>query len=60
MVSGFESEAAATTQAVSGLMIALTLPRLLFGVLAGVFVDRWDRRRTMIVSDLLRAGLSLA
>jgi MFS family permease len=59
VVSGFESEAAATTQAVSGLMIALTLPRLLFGVLAGVFVDRWDRRRTMIVSDVVRAGLSL-
>jgi MFS family permease len=59
VVSGFESEAAATTQAVSGLMIALTLPRLLFGVLAGVFVDRWDRRRTMIVSDVLRAALSL-
>jgi MFS transporter, DHA3 family, macrolide efflux protein len=59
VVSGFESEAAATTQAVSGLMIALTLPRLLFGVLAGVFVDRWDRRRTMLVSDVVRAGLSL-
>jgi MFS family permease len=59
VVSGFESEVAATTQAVSGLMIALTLPRLLFGVLAGVFVDRWDRRRTMIVADVVRAALSL-
>jgi MFS family permease len=41
-------------------MIASTLPRLLFGVLAGVFVDRWDRRLTMIASDLIRPALSLA
>lgn len=39
-------------------MIA-TLPRLLLGSVAGVFVDRWDRWRTMIVSDLLRALLIL-
>ncbi len=31
------------------------LPILLFGALAGVFVDRLDRRKLMIVSDLLRA-----
>ncbi|MDI3341231.1 MAG: MFS transporter [Sphaerobacter sp.] len=37
---------------------------LLFGLLGGVYADRWDRRRTMIVADLLRAAavatLSLA
>ncbi len=44
----------------TGIMfMAMTLPRLLFGSLAGVFVDRWDRRRTMIVADLLRAALLL-
>jgi MFS family permease len=36
-----------------------SLPVLLLGPLAGVFVDRWDRRRVMIASDLLRAGLVL-
>ncbi len=41
------------------MFMAMTLPRLLFGSLAGVFVDRWDRRRTMIVADLLRAMLLL-
>jgi MFS family permease len=41
------------------MFMAMTLPRLLFGSLAGVFVDRWDRRRTMIVADLLRAALLL-
>ena len=33
------------------------LPYLLFGPLAGAWVDRTDRRRVMIVSDLLRALL---
>ncbi len=38
------------------------LPMLLFGMLGGVFVDRWDRRVTMVVVDLIRATafLSLA
>lgn len=31
------------------------LPRILLGSVAGVFVDRWDRRWTMVVSDLARA-----
>jgi MFS family permease len=30
-------------------------PMLLFGVLGGVFVDRWDRRLTIVVVDVLRA-----
>jgi MFS family permease len=42
----------------TGLMyIVETIPRILLGSLAGVFVDRWDRRWTMIISDLGRAGL---
>ena len=41
----------------TGLMfIVETLPRLFLGSLAGVFVDRWDRRKTMIAADLLRRG----
>jgi MFS family permease len=34
-----------------------TLPWLIFGVLGGALVDRWDRRRTMWVADALRAAL---
>ncbi len=30
---------------------------MLFGSLAGVFVDRWNRKQVMIFSDLLRAAL---
>lgn len=40
-------------------VIANALPMLLLGPVAGVFVDRWDRKRTMIASDLLRALLVL-
>jgi MFS family permease len=40
-------------------VIASALPMLVLGPIAGVFVDRWDRKRTMIVSDVLRALLVL-
>jgi MFS family permease len=36
-------------------MISLAVPTLFLGPLAGVMVDRWDRRRTMIASDIGRA-----
>jgi MFS family permease len=36
-----------------------TLPILLFSPLAGVYVDRWSRKNTLIMADLLRAGLIL-
>jgi MFS transporter, DHA3 family, macrolide efflux protein len=59
VVSGFSSDLQQTTLSVTALMISLTLPRLVFGLLAGVFVDRWDRRRTMLFSDIVRAGITL-
>ena len=41
-----------------GIMLGITvLPSALFGLIAGAYVDRWDRRRTMIGADLLRAAL---
>ena len=41
-----------------GLMLMATaLPSLFVGLLAGVFVDRYDRKRIMIAADLLRAVL---
>jgi dTMP kinase len=43
--------------AVSGVMVARVLPTLVLGPVAGVFVDRWDRKRTMIVVDLGRGTL---
>lgn len=45
--------------ATGGMFIAESLPSILFGSLAGVFVDRWDRQRTMVISDLCRGALLL-
>lgn len=41
-----------STLATGILVIAQSLPRLLFSLVAGVLVDRWDRRRTMIAATL--------
>ncbi|MCP4416669.1 MAG: MFS transporter [Chloroflexi bacterium] len=46
-----------STTSIAGLLIALALPQATIGLMAGVFVDRMDRKRTMIVSDLLRGVL---
>ena len=43
--------------AVSGVLLATSIPTLLIGPLAGVFVDRWDKRRTMLAMDAARAVL---
>ena len=36
---------------------AMTLPTVIVGPLAGALVDRWDRKRVMVGSDLIRAGI---
>lgn len=41
--------------AVSGVLAAQYIPVFLLGPLAGVFVDRWNRRQTMLISDIIRA-----
>ena len=46
-----------TPDKVAGIFVAFILPFTLLGPPAGVFVDRWNLKRTMIASDLLRAGL---
>src|SRR5512139_4068751 len=41
-----------------GLMLMATAaPSLVVGLIAGVFVDRFDRRRIMVAADLIRAVL---
>jgi dTMP kinase len=43
--------------AISGVMIARTLPAFVFGPLAGAFVDRLNRKHLMIGADLARGGM---
>ncbi|HEX5165084.1 MAG TPA: MFS transporter [Thermomicrobiales bacterium] len=48
-----------STLATAGAFAASFLPGILFGSLAGVFVDRWDRKTTMVVSNVVQALLLL-
>ena len=45
---------------VSAIMIAFTIPAILFGSMAGVYVDRHPKRRVLVISNLLRGALVLA
>jgi DHA3 family macrolide efflux protein-like MFS transporter len=49
-----------TAVQVTAVTIAFALPLALVGPPAGVFVDRWNVKRLMIASDLIRAALALA
>ena len=50
----------ATAGQVTNLQIAYLLPIAVLGILAGVFVDRWPLKPTLVASDFLRALLCLA
>jgi dTMP kinase len=56
LVDSFQGKAYAT----GGVLVFRLLPAVLFGPLAGAFADRWDRRLTMVVCDLLRFLLFLS
>jgi MFS family permease len=44
--------------AVSGVLVAATVPVMLIGPVAGVFVDRWDKRRTMLLMNVVAAAVT--
>lgn len=48
-----------STVQMAKLMSFTIIPVFLIGPIAGVYVDRWDRRRTMVVCDILRGILVL-
>lgn len=43
-----------STAALAGMAIVLAIPPLTIGLVAGTYVDRIDRRRIMLASDLIR------
>ena len=56
------SLALATTRSglvVSGVMLSRAVPAMLAGPIAGVLLDRLDRKQVMIASDLIRAVVAL-
>jgi dTMP kinase len=53
LVEGF----AAANFALGGVLLFRLLPAIVLGPLAGAFADRFDRRKTMVVVDVIRFGL---
>ncbi|PZS33253.1 MAG: dTMP kinase [Pseudonocardiales bacterium] len=49
----------AQNYALGGVLVVKLLPAIVLGPVAGAFADRFDRRRTMVVSDAIRFGLFL-
>lgn len=64
MIALINSEFQASDQSISGwvsaLMMAFTIPAVLFGSVAGVFVDRWPKKLVLVASNVWRGMLVLA
>lgn len=48
-----------SNSAISLVILSFTLPAILFGPVAGVLVDRWDTKKALVLTNLLRAVLIL-
>ncbi len=48
-----------STAALTTMLIMLAIPQVTFGLVAGVYVDRWNRKTVMIASDVVRGVLVL-
>jgi DHA3 family macrolide efflux protein-like MFS transporter len=59
VISYFTFKLNATAQQITGVQISFLLPIAVLGFLAGVFVDRWPLKTTMVTSDLVRSVLVL-
>jgi dTMP kinase len=53
LVDGF----AAANFALGGVLLFRLLPAIVLGPLAGAFADRFDRRKTMVITDIMRFAL---
>ncbi|CAA9225777.1 MAG: Domain of unknown function / Thymidylate kinase [uncultured Blastococcus sp.] len=53
LVDGF----AAANFALGGVLLFRLLPAIVLGPLAGAFADRFDRRKTMVITDVIRFAL---
>ncbi len=55
----FQGENQSISPWVSAIMIAFTIPAVLFGSLAGVYVDRWSKKAVLVSSNIWRGLLVL-
>lgn len=59
ITSRFQSAGQTVSGWVSSVMVAFTIPAVLFGSVAGVFVDHWSKKAVLVATNLLRGGLVL-
>lgn len=45
--------------AVAGVVLSFTIPSIVFGILAGVYVDRWNKKNVLVYTNVLRALAAL-
>lgn len=41
--------------AVAGVVLSFTIPSIIFGILAGVYVDKWNKKHVLVYTNILRA-----
>src|SRR3984893_16524707 len=41
-------------------VLTLIIPSVIFGVLAGVYIDRWDKRVVLIATKVIRGGIAFS
>jgi len=52
----FVFERTGSTVATAGMIVAELVPGVVLGTVAGVFVDRWNRKRVLVLGNLLAAA----
>jgi dTMP kinase len=60
LATELSSSYSAKLYAIAGVLFVRLLPALVIGPVAGAFADRFNRRTTMVVTDLIRFGLFLS
>ncbi len=60
LISLVYSKSPGSVMALAKLLFFIVIPVFIIGPVAGAYVDRWNRKRVMIISDVLRGVLVLA
>ena len=59
LISLVYSKSPGSVMALAKLLFFIVIPVFVIGPVAGVYVDRWDRKKVMVISDVLRGVLVL-